>query len=88
MWHDYLRDTLVSTYKECISCNIRTQFTCVKCGYCYSCHWKREELEKIESEKDNSPIVQKYPEPIEIATEQPSAGQMVMDVYGHQIEPI
>ncbi len=24
------------------------QFTCVKCGYCYSCHWKKEQVEKIE----------------------------------------
>src|SRR5918992_602726 len=21
---------------------------CVKCGYCYSCHWKREQVEEIE----------------------------------------
>ena len=30
----------------------------------------------------------KYSEPTEIDIEQPSAGQMVMDVYGQQIEPI
>jgi hypothetical protein len=82
--HEYLRDTLVSTYKECVLCNIRTQFTCVKCGYCYSCHWKKEELEKVES----APIVQKYSEPTEITIEQPPTGQMVIDVYGQQIEPI
>ena len=82
--HDYLRDTLVSTYKECIYCHIRTQFTCVKCGFCYSCHCKREELEKVESER----VLNKYPQLTKIAIEQSSAGQMVMDVYGHQIEPI
>ena len=82
--HDYLRDTLVSTYKECIYCHIRTQFTCVKCGFCYSCHCKREELEKVESER----VLNKYPQPTKIAIEQSTAGQMVMDVYGHQIEPI
>jgi hypothetical protein len=86
--HDYLRDTLTSIYKECIFCNIRTQFTCVKCGYCYSCHWKKEELDKVESESDDSLIVQKIPQPTEIRAEQPSAGQMVMDVYGQEIEPI
>ena len=86
--HDYLRDTLVSTYKECISCNIRTQYTCVKCAYCYSCHWKNEKLDKVESERANSQIVQKYPQPTEITIEQPSAVQVVMDVYGQQIEPI
>jgi hypothetical protein len=86
--HDYLRDTLVSTYKECVSCHIRTQFTCVKCGYCYSCHWKKE---KVESERDNSRVLNKYPQPAAILIEQSSAGQqqiMTMDVYGQQIEPI
>ena len=34
------------------SCGHRTEFTCVKCGYCYSCHWKREQVEKVEL-KDN-----------------------------------
>src|SRR5919202_1329309 len=86
--HNYLRDTLVSSYKECISCNIRTQYTCVKCGYCYSCHWKKEKLDKVELERANSQIVWKYPKPTEIIIEQPSAGQMAMDVYGQQIEPI
>ena len=89
--HDYLRDTLVATYKECISCHIRTQFTCVKCGFCYSCHWKKEELEKVELERDNSAILNKYPRPAAIIVEQSSAGQqqiMAMDVYGQQIEPI
>src|SRR5918998_6445133 len=30
------------------SCGHRTEFTCIKCGYCYSCHWKKEQVEKIE----------------------------------------
>jgi hypothetical protein len=46
MPHDYLRDTLVLSYNECKFCGNRTQFACVRCGYCYSCHWKKEELEK------------------------------------------
>jgi hypothetical protein len=62
--HDFLRDTLVSTYKECIYCKGRTQFTCVKCGYCYSCHWKKEELDKAQLETSattaNSAISGKY----------------------------
>ena len=82
--HEYLRDTLISTYKECISCNMRTQFTCVVCRYCYSCHWKKEELERAES----APIVQNISQSTAIAIEQPSAGQMVMDVYGQEIEPM
>jgi hypothetical protein len=48
--HDFLRDTLVSTYKECIYRKSRTQYTCVKCGYCYSCHWKKEELDRAQIE--------------------------------------
>ena len=44
--HEYLRDTLSFRYQECKSCRNRTELTCVKCGFCYSCHWKKEELEK------------------------------------------
>jgi hypothetical protein len=44
--HEYLRDTLSFRYHECKSCRNRTELTCIKCGFCYSCHWKREELEK------------------------------------------
>jgi hypothetical protein len=86
--HGYLRDTLVSAYKECISCNIRAQYTCVKCGYCYSCHWKKEELDKVELERANAQIVWKYPQPTAIRIEQSSAGHVAMDVYGQQVEPI
>jgi len=82
--HEYLRDTLISTYKECISCNMRTQFTCVVCRYCYSCHWKKEELERAES----APIVQNISQSTAIAIEQPSVGQLAMNVYGQEIEPI
>jgi hypothetical protein len=46
MLHDYLRDTLEPRYNECKSCGNRTQFTCIQCDFCYSCHWKKEELEK------------------------------------------
>jgi hypothetical protein len=86
--HDYLRDTLLPIYKECISCKSRTQFTCIKCRYCYSCHWKKEELEKAESERANSIILEKYPHLATIVIEQSSAGQKAIDVYGQQIEPI
>jgi hypothetical protein len=75
----------VSNYKECISCKGRTQFTCIICGYCYSCHWKEE---KIESERNDSAVIEKYPQPAMIAIEQSSVGQKAMDVYGQQIEPI
>ena len=50
--HDYLRDTLSVRYQECTSCRNRTKLTCIKCGFCYSCHWKKEELEKKEKEEE------------------------------------
>jgi hypothetical protein len=46
--HEYIRDTLSFRYQNCISCGTKTEFTCIKCGYCYSCHWKKEQVEKIE----------------------------------------
>ena len=50
--HEYIRDSLYFRYKNCIFCGNRTEYTCIKCGYCYSCHWKREQLEEIE-QRDN-----------------------------------
>jgi hypothetical protein len=44
--HEYIRDTLPFRYRECKSCGTRTELTCIKCGFCYSCHWKKEEVEK------------------------------------------
>ena len=46
--HEYTGEVLSLKYQDCVSCHRRTEFTCVKCGYCYSCHWKREQVEKIE----------------------------------------
>jgi hypothetical protein len=46
--HEYIRDSSSFKHKDCISCRNRTEYTCIKCGYCYSCHWKREQLEEIE----------------------------------------
>jgi hypothetical protein len=46
--HEYIRDTITFRYRNCISCGTRTEFTCLKCGYCYSCHWKKEQVEEIE----------------------------------------
>ncbi|MDW3625753.1 MAG: hypothetical protein QOK72_03840, partial [Nitrososphaeraceae archaeon] len=49
--HEYLRDTIANRYDECKSCNTRTEFTCVRCNYCWSCHWKKEIMEKEEKQK-------------------------------------
>src|SRR5919109_885804 len=46
--HEYIRDTLSFRYQNCISCGTRTEFTCIKCGYCYSCHWKKEQIDEIQ----------------------------------------
>jgi hypothetical protein len=46
--HEYIGEAISLRYQNCISCGHRTEFTCVKCGYCYSCHWKREQVEEIE----------------------------------------
>jgi hypothetical protein len=45
--HEYTGEAFSLRYQDCISCGHRTEFTCVKCGYCYSCHWKREQEEEI-----------------------------------------
>ena len=46
--HEYIRDTISFRYQDCISCGHRTGFTCIKCGYCFSCHWKKEQGEEVE----------------------------------------
>ena len=96
--HEYLRDTLVYRYRECKSCINRTEFTCIKCGYCWSCHWKMEQAEKFEL----------YDNPLIIGTSVPSlnsqsivaeektlqkqkfspATTKVIDVFGEMAEPI
>ena len=102
--HDYLRDTLVPSYKECISCNNRTQFTCVKCRYCYSCHWKKEKMEKVLLEPlattADSTFLEKYPLRAAAIIEEEGQTQQeqeqeqeqeqikIIDVFGQQTEPI
>jgi hypothetical protein len=97
--HDFLRDTLVSTYKECIYCKSRTQFTCVKCGYCYSCHWKKEELDRVRLETSTTAnsaisqvatttaIIEQSPPPTAYK-QQPRQQEKTIDVYGQETEPI
>jgi hypothetical protein len=46
--HEYLRDTLEMRYRRCSSCGNRTEFTCITCSFCWSCHWKKEQVEKFE----------------------------------------
>src|SRR5919197_6217024 len=60
--HEYLRETLSIRYQECKSCRNRTQLACIKCGYCYTCHWKEEEREKEEKKKRRIQFEQILPE--------------------------
>ena len=97
--HEYIRDILPFRYQECISCGNRTDLTCVKCGYCYSCHWKKEGAEKRlldstlneifslspSSTRKNSPMVKEAKEsPLPSQHQQ----ELIVDVYGRTSEPI
>ena len=46
--HEYIRETSFWKYEYCKCCSSRTSFTCVRCNYCWSCHWKKERLERNE----------------------------------------
>lgn len=46
--HEYIRETSSWKYDVCKCCDYRTPFTCVKCTYCWSCHWKKERIERNE----------------------------------------
>lgn len=45
--HEFLRDTLNFRYVECVYCKTRSLFTCIKCGSCYSCHYKSETTQGV-----------------------------------------
>jgi|SRR5689334_19725619 hypothetical protein len=96
--HEYIRDSLHSSYENCISCGSRTEYTCIKCGYCYSCHWKREQLEEIQ-QRDNLKdfyvsISKKISNDISQAKKQDSTSVQglekwgTLDVLGQPAEPI
>jgi hypothetical protein len=59
--HEYIRDILPFRYQKCISCGNRTDLTCVRCSYCYSCHWKKEKEERRLVEDKISEI---FPSPL------------------------
>jgi hypothetical protein len=102
--HEYERDTLSFRYEECKSCRNRTQLTCIKCGFCYSCHWKKEEVERRElrnkldefsrlssSKKDDELEQQQQKEEEEEKEKkerQDQAHIIIVDVFGQKSEPI
>lgn len=93
--HEYMRDTLTFRYQKCMLCQNRTNLTCIKCGYCYSCHRKEEEVERkeVKNERDNdfsSPLmIDQYHSPDgegQQGIEQ--SNQIIVDVHGRISEPI
>jgi hypothetical protein len=96
--HEYIRDILPFRYQECISCGNRTDLTCIRCGYCYSCHWKKEQVEAIElrdnlkdlyvslSKNNNNDNNQKPK--LEQHLDQGFEKWRPLDVLGHPAEPI
>lgn len=99
--HEYIRDILPFRYQECISCGNRTDLTCIRCGYCYSCHWKKEKEEKkvlnnriseifpsslILTRKNR--LIEKEVEQQQSLSEQRHQQQLIVDVYGRASEPI
>jgi hypothetical protein len=95
MLHDYLRDTLVLSYNKCKSGGNRTQFACIRCGYCYSCHWKKEKTERDLVEPlatPDSTFLEKYPLQAAAIIEEEEQSQQeqikVIYVFGQKTEPI
>jgi hypothetical protein len=98
--HEYTGEAISLRYQNCISCGHRTEFTCIRCGYCYSCHWKKEQVEKIElrdnlkdfyvslskASNDNDKQIQKL-EQYEVKS--PELGKWgALNVLGQPAEPI
>ncbi len=96
--HEYLRDTVANRYDECKSCNTRTEFTCVRCNYCWSCHWKKEIMEKKEKEMAVNGVQSSLIENKEILNSEItnqlqfnkniSNPVQMINVFGEQIEPV
>ncbi|HEU4821880.1 MAG TPA: hypothetical protein VFS97_00495 [Nitrososphaeraceae archaeon] len=100
--HEYIGDASMG-YKDCILCRHRTEFTCVKCGYCYSCHWKKEQMEEIESrdnlkdfllslsrdrDEENQELKSQKQEENKSTTRSESEKWGTLDVLGQPAEPI
>jgi hypothetical protein len=74
---------------------------CIRCGYCYSCHWKKEKEEKevlnnriseifpsslISTRKNR--LIEKEVEQQQSLSEQRHQQHLIVDVYGRASEPI
>ncbi|HEU4824780.1 MAG TPA: hypothetical protein VFS97_15265 [Nitrososphaeraceae archaeon] len=97
--HEYIRDTISFRFRDCKFCGARTELTCIKCGYCYSCHWKKEKEEKRildstlneifslspSSTRKNTLIVK---DARESSLPPQHQQQIIVDVHGRTSEPI
>jgi hypothetical protein len=81
--HEYLRDTLSLTYKECKSCTTRTELTCIKCGLCWSCHWLMEQMDKSKLSASSQSF-----DGAENDKQDQYLRTNVIDVFGKETEPI
>jgi hypothetical protein len=94
--HEYTGEAFSLRYQDCISCHRRTEFTCVKCGCCYSCHWKIEQTEEIELRdklKDFNLSSSKVKQEPKLQTEDKVKDEELvkwetLDVLGQPAEPI
>jgi hypothetical protein len=92
--HEYMRDTLTFRYQKCILCQNRTNLTCIKCGYCYSCHRKEEvERKEVKNEHDNdlsSPLTIDQYHSLDTEGQQQieQSHQIIVGVHGRISEPI
>jgi hypothetical protein len=94
--HEYLRDTLVYRYRECKSCTNRSGFTCIKCGFCWSCHWKMDQVDRDNKILPLVPLFGNHSKSVvagekkhrkQVLLESPTITS-VIDVYGEEAEPI
>lgn len=93
--HEYTRDSLTFRYQRCILCQNRTNLTCIKCGHCYSCHRKEEEVERTGMKNEHA---NGFPSPRRIdqyhsldrewQQEIEQSNQIIVDVHGIISEPI
>jgi hypothetical protein len=97
--HEYTGEALSLKYQDCISCGHRTEFTCIKFGYCYSCHWKVEQVELRDKLKDFSSSLSKRNEDDDNQKVQPQQGRAkdfgqrsegweTLNVLGQPAEPM
>lgn len=101
--HEYIRDTMSFRYQDCVFCGNRTEFTCIKCRYCYSCHWKIEQAEEIELRDNLKDLYASMSKPSndDNQNQKPKLQQQggkdlekglekwgTVDVLGHPAEPI